>query len=188
MVVLASTYYLKTHDKYSDPDILRSMQKAVFEAADQTPQIFLVVKPHPVENVRRTRALLGKSQNVIFVDRHSDIRELTTICDAFVSFRSHSDHRFAYRRQSGPCPVFPWLDIQRFFKNSGATLVPESVEEMTSLFTMIANGSYHARKAKLEPARQKFLAQWVHRADGLAAERVTQLALQMAKIDTRKPR
>ncbi len=188
MVVLASTYYLKTHDKYSDPDILRSMQKAVFEAADQTPQIFLVVKPHPVENVRRTRALLGKSQNIVFVDRHSDIRELTTICDAFVSFGSTATIDSLIAGKLTICPVFPGWAFSDLFKNSGATLVPESIEEMTSLFRMIADGSYHAMKATLEPARQNFLAQWVHRADGLAAERVTQLALRMAKINIPRPR
>jgi len=187
MVVLASTYYLKTHDKYSDPNILRAMQRAVFAAADQTPQIFLIVKPHPVENVRKTRSLLGKSQNVIFAEPQSDIRELTTICDAFVSFGSTATIDALIAGKLTICPIFPGWVFSDLFQNSGATLVPESAEDMISLFRMIANGSYHTIKAKLEPARQKFLSQWVHRVDGLAAERVAQLALQMAKITIRRP-
>jgi hypothetical protein len=188
MVVLASTYYLKTHDKYSDPNILRAMQRAVFEAADKTPQIFLIVKPHPVENVRKTQALLGKSPNVIFVERHSDIRELTKVCDAFVSFGSTATIDALIADKLTICPVFPGWVFSDLFKSSGATLVPESSEEVISIFRMIANGSYHNIKAKLETARQEFLAQWVYRADGLAAERVTQLALQKAHIDIGIPR
>jgi hypothetical protein len=182
IVVLASTYYLKTHDKYSDPNILRAMQQAVFEAADKTPQIFLIVKPHPVENVRKTRALLGKSQNVIFVERQSDIRELTKICDAFVSFGSTATIDALIAGKLTICPIFPGWVFSDLFKNSGATLVPESVEDIISIFRMIANGSYHNIKARLEPARQDFLKRYVYRTDGMATARVETLALKLAGL------
>jgi hypothetical protein len=180
MVVMASTYYLKTHDKYSDPKILRAMKHAVFEAADKTPQIFLIVKPHPVENVRETRALLGKSQNIIFVERQSDIRELTKICDAFISFGSTATIDALIADKLTICPIFPGWVFSDLFKNCGATLVPESDEEIISIFRMIANGSYHNIKARLEPARQDFLKRCVYRTDGMATARVEALALKLA--------
>jgi len=182
MVLMASTYCLKTHDKYSDPKVLRAMQHAVFEAADKTPHIFLIVKPHPVENVRETRALLGKSQNVIFVEKQSDIRELTKICDAFISFGSTATIDALIADKLTICPVFPGWVFSDIFKNCGATLVPESGEEITSIFRMVANGSHHNIKAKLDAARQAFLKRYISQTDGMAAVRVEALALKMAGI------
>jgi len=90
MVLLASAYRLHSYDAYSNPELLRSMKRSVFEAADKTQDICLVVKPHPFEDVRETRALAGKYKNIIFVPQELDIRELTRVCDAFVSFGSTS--------------------------------------------------------------------------------------------------
>jgi len=182
MVVLASTYCLKTHDKYSDPKILRAMKQAVFDAADKTQGIYLVIKPHPCENVRETRALLGKSKNVIFVERQSDIRELIKICDAFISFGSTATMDALIADKLTICPIFPGWVFSDIFKNSGAVLVPESGEEIMNIFKMVANGSDVDTKARLEPARQDFLKRYVYRTDGMAAARVEALALKMAGI------
>ena len=162
LVVMASTYTLKTHDKYSDPKIWQAMAHAVFEAADKTPQIFLIVKPHPHENIRETRALLGKSQNAIFVERQSDIRELIKICDAFISFGSTATIDALIAGKLTICPIFPGWVFSDIFKTSGATLVPESGEEITSIFRTVANGSDVNTKARLEPARQAFLKRYVY--------------------------
>lgn len=183
VVVLASMYYLKTHDKYSDPKILRTMKRAVFEAADKTPDIFLIVKPHPVENARETRLLFGKSKNIIFVERQSDIRELINICDAFISFGSTTTIDALIAGKLTICPIFPGWVFSDLFKNSGATLVPESGEEIINIFRMVANGSHANTKARLEPARRDFLKRSVYRADGMAAARVEALALKMAGIE-----
>ncbi len=183
LVVMASTYTLKTHDKYSDPIIWQAMAHAVFEAADKTPQIFLIVKPHPHENVCETRALFGKSQNIVFVDRQSDIRELTKICDAFISFGSTATVDALISGKLVICPVFPgwiWSDL---FKNSGATLVPESGDEIINIFKIVANGTHHDIKARLDPALQDFLKRYVYRTDGMAAARVEALALKMTGIE-----
>lgn len=185
LVVMASTYYLKTHDKYSDPNILRAMKRAVFKAADKTPQIFLIVKPHPVENVGETRALFGKSQNVIFVERQSDIRKLIRICDAFISFGSTATIDALIAGRLTICPIFPGWVFSDLFKKSGATFIPESYEEIINIFRMVAKGSHHNIKARLEPARQDFLKRWVYRTDGMAAARVEALALRLAGIGRR---
>jgi hypothetical protein len=187
MVLLASAYQLTAYDEYSSPELLCSMKRSVFEAADNTPGIFLVVKPHPLEDVNETRALAGKSKNIIFVSQKSDIRELTRICDAFVSFGSTSTADALISGKLTICPVFPgwvWSDL---YKNSGATLVPTSAAEVLEIFRFIANGAHGSAIAKLEPARQNFLSQWVYRADGLAAERVAKLVLQTAQINIRIP-
>lgn len=184
MILLASTYQLNAYDEYSSPELLRSMKRAVFEAADKTQGICLVVKPHPLEDVHETRALAGKKKNIIFVSQKIDIRELTRVCDAFISFGSTSTADALISGKLVICPTFPgwaWCDL---FKNTGATLVPTSSVEVLELFRLISSSAYEDVKAKLEPARQDFLSHWVYRADGLAASRVTAVALQMAQINS----
>lgn len=183
MVLLASTYHFKAHDKFSNPEVLRSMKRALFKAADKTPGIFLVVKPHPYEDVREALALCGKSQRVIFVDRKLDIRELIRICDAFVSFGSTATVDALVANKLTICPIFPGWFFSDPFKNCGATLIPETDEEIMTIFQMIANGSYANTKARLEPARQDFLKRDVYRTDGMAAARIEALALQMAGVE-----
>jgi hypothetical protein len=125
--------------------------------------------------------LAGKSKNILFVSQKSDIRELTRICDALVSFGSTSTADALISGKLTICPVFPgwiWSDL---YKNSGATLVPTTTSEVLDIFRLIASGAHEGAKTKLEPARQNFLSQWVYRADGLAADRVAAVALRMAK-------
>jgi len=182
MILLASAYQLTSYDEYSNPELLRSLKRSVFEAADKTQGICLVVKPHPSENVRETRALAGRNKNIIFVSQKSDIRELTRICDAFVSFGSTATADALISGKFVICPVFSgwiWSDL---FKNTGATLVPSSAADVLEVFRLVASGEHERVRAKLEIARQTFLANWVYRADGMATERITKLALQMAQL------
>jgi hypothetical protein len=184
MILLASAYQLNDYDGYSNPELLRAMKRSVFEAADKSQGICLVVKPHPLEDVHETRALAERNNNIIFVSQKTDIRELTRICDAFISFGSTATADALISGKLVICPVFQgwiWSDL---FKNTGATLVPTSNEEVLEVFRLVASGKYEGIKEKLEPARQNFLANWVYRADGLAAKRVAELTLQMAKINS----
>ncbi len=182
MVLLASAYQLKTYNDYSNPEILRSMKRAVFEAANNTPGIFLVVKPHPLENMRETSSFAGKNKKINFVSKKSDIRELTKICDVFVSFGSTATADALVAGKLVICPVFPEWIWSELFMNTGATLVPTSPQEVLETFRLVASGAHEGVKAKLETARQTFLSNLVYRTDGLATERVAKVSLDMAQI------
>lgn len=182
MVLLASAYQLHAYDVYSNPELLHSMKRSVFEAADKTQGICLVVKPHPCEDVRETRALAGKYKNIIFVSQKSDIRELTRACDAFISFGTTATADALILGKLVICPVFPgwiWSDL---FNNTGATIVPTCSAEVLEVFRLVAIGKHEGIKEKLDPARQKFIANWIYRADGRSTERVANLALKLAQI------
>ncbi len=181
MILLASAYQLNAYDEYSNPELLCSMKRSVFEAADKTQGICLVVKPHPVEDVRETRVLAGKNKNIIFVSQKSDIRELTRICDAFVSFGSTATADAIICGKLVICPVFPGWTWSDLFKNSGATLVPTSAAEVLEVFRLVASGKHEGIRTKLEPARQNFLVNWVYRDDGMSTDRITELALHMTQ-------
>jgi len=188
MILLASSYNMKDHKGYYPPNALQLLKRDIFKAADKTPGACLVVKPHPNEDVRETRKLAEACKNIIFVDQNSDIRDWIRICEAFISFGSTATVDALIAGKLTICPVYPGFVTNYFFKDSGATLAPESVEEIISIFKMVANGLHDTALKRLDPARQDFLKQWVGRTDGMAAARIAALALQMAqdKIDARK--
>lgn len=180
MVVFASGYRLKTYDQYSDLALFESMKRAIFQTADRTPNLTVVVKPHPLEDVSETKTLVGRCRNVVFADRESDIRDLTRVCDGFVSFGSTATADALVARKLSMCLAFPgwmWNDL---FQQSGAVLALRSTTDVEQAFQSIADGMHEQTLATLEPARQQFLDRWVHRADGRAAQRIAALICQMA--------
>ena len=155
------------------------MKRAVFCAADQVARLHMIVKPHPLEDVRETRRFLGKGRNVTFVDAADDIRELTKACDAFLGFGSTATVDALIANKLVVCPVFPgWVWSDTFVK-SNATLVPRSEQQVTEVFRSIVNGSCAKLMAELEPARQFFLERMAHRTDGRSAERIAAMAVKM---------
>ncbi len=64
--------------------------------------------------------------------------------------------------------------------NTGATLVPTSVEEVLEVFRVGASDNHEGVRSALEPASQNLLPYWVYRSDGMATKRIIELAMQMA--------
>jgi CDP-glycerol glycerophosphotransferase (TagB/SpsB family) len=106
VILLASTYADKTHEKYSPLNILDLMKTAIFNAAKLTPDVVLIVKPHTQENIEHTKKLIGNSSNIIVAERNSDIRELILMCDAFISFGSTATIDALIANKLIICPIF----------------------------------------------------------------------------------
>jgi hypothetical protein len=182
MAVLASAYWLAAYGDHSNAELLRSLKRAVFEAADGTPGLWLVVKPHPLEDVSETRSLAGNNRNIIFVDQRTDIRELTRVCDAFVSFGSTAMTDALVAHKPTICLVFPgwtWADV---YRNTGAFFVAEAPARVREAFLWLVSGHADRLLAPYEPARAQFLQQWALGADGQAASRVASFVKQMAAL------
>lgn len=188
MVLFASVYNLKAHGPLDLKivELLSTMPRAIFHAIDQIPGLYLVVKPHPEEDVEETRRLTGARSSITFVDRHDDIRELIRACDVFISLGSTSTVDALIANKPIICPTFPgWIGNEQFVE-SGATLVPRSPEEVVRCLKLVVDGSRARVLAELEPARQRFLRQWVYQADGRASARIEALARQM--VDVGRPK
>lgn len=183
IVVLASTYTDSAHGDYTDPGILREMKLAIFRAADCSPGLLLIVKPHPHENVDETRALCGKYKNVVFAEKTSDIRAVIAVCDAFISFGSTATIDALIADKLTVCPIFPGWPFSDVFRDSGAVLVPQSVEELMELFKKLEAGNLLKEKAALGGARSAYLQEISHQPDGLASARIEKLVLEMAGIE-----
>lgn len=180
IVVLASTYTDSAHGDFTDPDILRQMKLAIFRAADCSPGLLLIVKPHPHESVDETRALCGHCQNVLFAEKTSDIRSVIAVCDAFISFGSTATIDALIAGKLAVCPIFPGWPFSDVFRDSGAVLVPQSAEEVMTLFKKLEKGNLLEQKAALGGARSEYLQEISHQLDGFASARIEKLVLEMA--------
>jgi hypothetical protein len=180
IVVMASTYTDSAHGDYTDPGILREMKLAIFRAADCSPGLLLIVKPHPHENVDETLALCGSCQNVVFAEQTSDIRAVIAACDAFISFGSTATIDALIADKLAVCPIFPGWPFSEVFRDSGAVLVPQSAGELMALFKKLESGDLLKEKAALDGARSAYLHEISHHPDGQASARIEKLVLEMA--------
>jgi len=185
MVLCASTYQQKEYNSLSDPELLRKMKKATFKSAAEVEGIFLVIKPHPLENVKETEKLIGSAVNVVIVDPSEDIRELIKVCDVFLGFGSTATVDAIIADKLTICPVFPgWLWSEMFVK-SNAVLVPQSEEDLVRIFCSIRDGLVEKMKATLEPFRALFLQKLAFKIDGRSTERVV-MAIEELKQGVKK--
>jgi len=181
MVLCASTYQQKEYNSLSDPELLVSMKKAVFQAAGEIDGLCLVVKPHPLENVQETKQLIGNAKNVLLLNAGEDIRELTKACDAFIGFGSTATVDALIANKLTICPSFKgWIWSDPFVK-SNAVLVPRSEEEIVDIFKKITDYSYKEIIKEMDPARQNYLYKLAYKIDGHSSERITSIAIEMAK-------
>jgi len=182
VVLFASTYSIKAYGTLLNPRRLEAFKEALFKTANQIEGLCLVVKPHPLENVRATRRLARGCRNVLFADQRSDIRELIPACDAFIAMGSTSTMEALIARKLVISPNFPglawWDDI--YLKNNVAFGV-DSEEELAHVLRTLAVGKCGQLLADLEPARQSFLSKWVFGLDGQASARIVALAQEMAR-------
>jgi hypothetical protein len=181
LILLASTYTDWTHTHYASPEILRAMKRAIFKAVEQNPDAILVVKPHPVEIVKETYALVGRTNNIIFVDRDSDIHDLIVMCDAFVSFGSTATVDALIAGKACICPIFPGWPFGESFRKAGVVFVPESPAQIEKIFFDITKNGGLFPTQDIASARHRFLADIACEADGLAAERIKEHLLGMMR-------
>jgi len=186
VVLFASSYSVGAYDEISDAGSkpLTSIKKAVFQASKQTTGLSILVKPHPLENVKSTKQLASGCRNVVFADQQADIRELIKRCDVFITLGTTATLDALILNKLVIWPAFPgfvwWDDL---FLQSGVTIVVRNPKELAHNLQSLVDGSRKKMLLDLEKARQKFLQQWVYKTDGHASARIESLSFEMAKLD-----
>ena len=183
IILFASTYsFLYFSKDYNFHAILASVKRAVFKASDKLDGFRLVVKPHPLERGRDLEELAKEFQNVIVVDPALDIRELIKACDVFITLGSTATMEALLLRKLVLFPAFPWpVWSEDLYLNNQVALVARSEDELVRHLHEVSGGKYESVLDELEPARQRFLQDWVYQADGQAANRIAALAQKMAE-------
>jgi hypothetical protein len=175
VVLLASTYFDPTHSAYVDRNSLSTMKRTIFALANKYPEIFLIVKPHPVEDVSDTKSFAGVADNVLVVDRDIDGREFIPACDVFISFGSTMTIDALLSEKLCICPAYPGWPFSELFAGTGAVLSPRSPDEMDQIFSKIATNDWTFLNMEMINARAIFLNSIVHTAGEGAAERIRRM-------------
>lgn len=176
ILVFASQPYVYGVSSHS-PEARIAIIKSLFELMGVFNRYHLVVKPHPLEESQSLQSLSPGHSNITFVDKTSDIRELISIGDAFVTFCSNTTFDALARNK----PTIVLSSICSLFEESGAVLVARSQEDLSSHLTIIQNGIPPELQKKLDVAREKLIRQWLFKTDGLAKDRIESLVMTMAR-------
>jgi hypothetical protein len=186
IALFASSWSHSKDEEWADDVLLNRAKQSVFEAASRVPGLTLVVKPHPRENAAETRKLARGFDNIIFVKSQDDIRDLVKACDVFISFGSITNQIALVVGKPVIHLMFPeiyWMPVgMDIYVQSGVVIKVRSVDEMVRRLQDVVDGSIVKALNELEPARQRFLKEWMHQPDGRAGARIAELAKQMAGI------
>lgn len=187
-VIFASCYSLESHDNFLSEicSLGRSMMKAIFDAIAATPGVFLIVKPHPLEDVAETRALIADHSRVAFADAGDDIRTLTNACDAFFSIGSSVTLDALILGKPTVCPAYPGWHFSDLYVCSGAVQVPRSESDILATVREIAQDGGAEILRRCAAQRSEYLASVVHEGGRGATRRVVDLLYALAQPATPK--
>lgn len=181
IILLASTYNFKDKN-HADISVLKSMQLSIGNAVTNIDNIFLLIKPHPHEDVNETISFYPKSSKIYFLNKDEDIKRFIPLCDAFISYGSTATIDALIAGKLTVCPIFDgWSFSSDIFKNSGATLNPRNDLELFEIFKTISSGSHDVYLNKISNFRKLFLQHYIYRIDSKSSERIVDLSLKMFK-------
>lgn len=180
LLILASTYSLETHERYSNPNLLIEMKKSIFRAITRNRNIFLLVKPHPCENTSELKKLIGNSKNISIIDKKNDIRDLIAICDFFISFGSTATLDALIAEKVTILPIFQGWIFSEIFKNSGSAIIIESDEGMQKLMANISSGK-NIKSSTISNARKVFLKHMICQSKKSSVTKVSNLIFKIIK-------
>ena len=174
MVLLASSYSSEIFENNlaKTTELLLEMKKVIFSCASKYPELTLIVKPHPIEDVQQTKLLAKGLKNIVFADAKEDIRPLICACDAFITFGSTSTLDGIILEKPTICPAFPgWIISDNFIK-TGSVPAPESGDEISKLLEQIIFDGGSSMIQHHSEKRSKFLDEVVLDGGTGAAKRI----------------
>ena len=181
MVLFASQPYI--YGAFSSDEARVVMIDALFQTVGNMDNLCLVVKPHPIESSNQLKQLAKDKQNIFFVDKRLDIRDIIKESDALVTFLSATTFDALVMNKPTINLSFPGSYNNNLFEQSGATLVARTAEDIKQILSVICNGQSAGFLDNLAANRERFLRQWAYQLDGCAAERIETIALKMAALN-----
>jgi len=176
VLLISQPYYVGV---FNTPRIRREMLRGIIRACGSLEDVVLAVKPHPGEDAREIKELIGTASNVVMVDRTIDIVPLVKACDVVITFFSTVALQALYAGRPVVNVAFPGSGGQTLYEESGATWVARSTNEIIAHIRTLTGKNTDQAIASREEARGRFLREMVYLPDGRATERVVRLALDM---------
>ncbi|HAT39081.1 CDP-glycerol glycerophosphotransferase family protein [Polynucleobacter necessarius] len=159
LVLLASSYSSEIFENNlaKTTELLIKMKRDIFSCLSKFPELVLIVKPHPIEDVQATKLLAKGIKNIIFADAKEDIRPLICACNAFITFGSTSTLDGIILEKPTICPAYPgWIISDNFIK-TGSVPAPSSEDELNILIQEIIFDSGKSIIQRHSENRNKFL-------------------------------
>ena len=180
MVLFAATYFITGFSEVKTLGF--EMMEDIFKAADASTNLTLVIKPHPILNQSSgLKKLIGKNRNIVLADPHSSIHALIKSCDVFISLGSTATLDALISNKLTITPAYPGWCASVQFAESGATIVPSSSKEIAESFEIAASSMRETVLDSLEAARNRFLHEYIYKADGKATDRIAEIAIDMSQ-------
>lgn len=182
IVLLASSYSFEIFENNlaKTTELLLEMKKAIFSCISKIPELTLIVKPHPIEDVDQTKLLAKGVKNIIFADAKEDIRPLICACDAFITFGSTSTLDGIILKKPTICPSFPgWIISDNFIK-TGSVPAPESEDQISKLLEEVVYDRGSDIIQRHSEKRRDFLNEVVLDPGNGAAKRITDLLYKIS--------
>jgi hypothetical protein len=186
LVVLISVYSLDAYQTKGEREVLVGMKRDAITAAVSSPGIRLVVKPHPLEDVRETASLAAGAGNVVVSGIGEDISTLVGACDALVTFGSTATLDALILDKPTISLAYPGWEWGELFVNTGATEVCTTANQIRSALREIASDSGIMILARHAKNREAMLREWVGAAPGTASQSIAKLATDLAAQSTRR--
>lgn len=181
ILVLGSSYFTdysghkQTKSLAATGLLLRAMKKAVFTAVAAVPGVTLIVKPHPLENVAETRALVADFSRISFAESGEDIRVLARACDAFFTFGSNVTFDALVLGKPTVYPVFPGWIFNDGFVRSGAVMTPRSEKDIVAAMREIVADGGAGILRRHAAQRSEYLSSMVRDGGQGATRRIADL-------------
>ena len=177
VILFASSYTIKSYNATYSPQILHNFKERLFDIIGNSKDIYLLVKPHPLENSAAMKRMAKKYKNIIFVSPSEDIRKFIPLCKAFITLGSTStfDAILANKLVISPNieELVWWDDV--FIKNKLSKVV-DTYRELEELIRMIV------QKDELSIPLPLTISDFVSTFDGKATDRVIKLCLDHQRI------
>jgi CDP-glycerol glycerophosphotransferase (TagB/SpsB family) len=177
-LLFASQPYV--HGVFVSPDIRCQMLRDLFRAASCVTGVTLIVKPHPLEDVKELSRMARNDANIVICDKRLDIRNLIIEADAYATFLSTTTFDALVMDKPTINVLYPESFYANLFEHSGATIIARTAEDLERLFGLINSGRISELHDSLSQVRDRFLADWYYRLDGCASARIEEIAMRMA--------
>ena len=157
------------------------MLKGIVSAATNCKNITLVIKPHPLENIKELQGLINKNSKIVYITKDTDIRNLIQICDVFLTYTSNTTFDAIILNKPTINVSYPNANIDTTFDKSGATLVAKCDEELAKIFEMIDKNKITEVFQPCAKYREDFIEKWFFQIDGKSTERIAAICMKMIK-------
>ncbi len=171
-ILFASTYTISSYDNIEKYEVIKKFKTDLINAIIKFKNIELIIKPHPLENIKWLKNI-SLSSNIIILPQIANIKNLINECNYFISFGSTST--FDALLQNKICFSVNYQNTKKnldvFVKNEIVNNINNN-HELLEILNKISNNSF-TEPFNISKNRNNFLKSAVLHFDNLIEEKIS---------------